>query len=116
MFISQVSQKLQPIVIIKDEPVFIIIYKKNISSVVSAIDYQRDALNNYINIHREGIVEYNPSQGIRFKIGPFDKTGLKGEYNDFYYFIRDNSTKTIISRNKDKLRGFSAFRNRLINF
>jgi len=102
--------------ILQDSKVYIMIDANNIHTtykVVSAYDYQENALNDYINNNIDGQKKYNPNCDIIFYINKFDYSDFKGDYSDFYSFIRENGTKSIISRNKDKLSNFCGYINRL---
>jgi len=91
-----------------------------------------EKLNEYIETGKKGLVEYIENienientdndnfNSINFSINNYDskKAGLQGEYNDFYEYI-DNMNNTnynkslIISMNKEKIKGFCGWINRL---
>ncbi len=96
--------------------VFIMINNNDIyipNKVVSAYDYQENALNNYIDNKLDGQKKYIFNCDIIFYIDKFDSSNLKGEYSDFYTFIREDGSKSILSKNKDKLSNFCGYINRL---
>ena len=85
-----------------------------------------EKLNEYIETGKKGLVQYienveDDVNSINFSINNYDskKAGLQGEYNDFYEYI-DNMNNTnmnykslIISMNKEKIKGFCGWINRL---
>jgi hypothetical protein len=96
--------------------VFIMINTDNIyipNKVVNSYSYQKEALNDYIDNHITEEKQYNPSPDIKFKITKFKANILSGEYDDFFTLIRDNDTSSIISKNKDKLKKFCGYINRI---
>jgi len=84
-----------------------------------------EKLNEYIETGKKGLVQYienieDDKFSINFSINNYDskKAGLQGEYNDFYeYTDNKNNTKNnknlIISMNKEKIKGFCGWINRL---
>ena len=84
-----------------------------------------EKLNEYIENGKKGLVQYienieDDKFSINFSINNYDskKAGLQGEYNDFYeYTDNKNNTKNtknlIISMNKEKIKGFCGWINRL---
>ena len=103
----------------KDPTVFIIINNNNIYTpftVSPAYDYQEDALNDYIENHLHEPKKYNPQESIIFYIDKFDSSNLQGDYSDFYSFIRDDGSKSTISKNKEKLSNFCGYVNRLTSY
>ena len=84
-----------------------------------------EKLNEYIETGKKGLVQYienieDDKFSINFSINNYDskKAGLQGEYNDFYeYTNHKNNTKNninnIISMNKEKIKGFCGWINRL---
>jgi hypothetical protein len=97
---------------------FIMIQTETGQKVFSALDYQSRALNEYITNNRTGkhlyVNEYDPN--IKFHISKFDKSGLQGNYDDFYTLIRENGTSSPMSKNETKLRNFAAYINRIISY
>lgn len=79
--------------------------------VVKALSYQKEALD--LAIMNNGYFKYN-KDGYIFVIKPFNSSFLSGDYSDFYTFIREDNTETIISKNKQKLSEFCNMRNRLM--
>jgi hypothetical protein len=100
------------------EPTFIMIQKETGQEVFSALDYQSRALNEYIKNNITGkhlyVDKYDPS--IKFHISKFDKSGLQGNYDDFYSLIRENGTSSPMSKNENKLRNFAGYINRIISY
>jgi hypothetical protein len=95
---------------------FIMIDDNNMTKkIVPAYDYQELALNDYIDNQKTGRHQYIINTSMSFYIDNFNSTGLNNDYSDFYSFIREDDTISIISRNEDKLRGFCGFRNRLLS-
>jgi hypothetical protein len=84
-----------------------------------------EKLNEYIETGKKGLVQYienieDDKFSINFSINNYDskKAGLQGEYNDFYEYTDNmNNTKNnknlIISMNKEKIKGFCGWINRL---
>ena len=82
-----------------------------------------EKLNEYIETGKKGLVEYieDHDNSINFSINNYDskKAGLQGEYNDFYEYIDNmnntnmNNKSLIISMNKEKIKGFCGWINRL---
>ena len=88
-----------------------------------------EKLNEYIETGKKGIVQYIENNdnindnvnSINFSINNYDskKAGLQGEYNDFYEYIDNmnntnmNNKSLIISMNKEKIKGFCGWINRL---
>lgn len=80
-----------------------------------------EKLNEYIETGKKGLVEYienveDDVNSINFSINNYDskKAGLQGEYNDFYeYNDNMNNKSLIISMNKEKIKGFCGWINRL---
>ena len=97
---------------------FIMIQKETGQEVCPARPYQAKALNDYITNNRTGkhlyVNEYDPN--IKFHISKFDKSGLQGNYDDFYTLIRENGTISPMSKNETKLRNFAAYINRIITY
>ena len=79
--------------------------------VVKALSYQKEALD--LAIMNNGYFKYN-KDGYIFVIKPFNSSFLSGDYSDFYTFIREDNSETIISKNKEKLLEFCSMRNRLM--
>jgi hypothetical protein len=79
--------------------------------VVKALSYQKEALD--IAIRNNGYIKYN-KDGYTFVIKPFNSSLLNDDYSDFYTFIREDNSETIISKNKEKLLEFCSMRNRLM--
>ena len=95
-----------------------------------------EKLNEYIETGKKGLVQYienveDDVNSINFSINNYDskKAGLQGEYNDFYEYIDNmnntnmnntnmnntnmNNKNLIISMNKEKIKGFCGWINRL---
>ena len=84
-----------------------------------------EKLNEYIETGKKGLVQYienieDDKFSINFSINNYDskKAGLQGEYNDFYEYTNHknntkNNTNNIISMNKEKIKGFCGWINRL---
>ena len=85
-----------------------------------------EKLNEYIETGKKGLVQYieniegDNKYSINFSINNYDskKAGLQGEYNDFYEYTNHknntkNNTNNIISMNKEKIKGFCGWINRL---
>lgn len=80
-----------------------------------------EKLNEYIETGKKGLVQYienveDDVNSINFSINNYDskKAGLQGEYNDFYeYNDNMNNKSLIISMNKEKIKGFCGWINRL---
>jgi hypothetical protein len=80
-----------------------------------------EKLNEYIETGKKGLVQYienieDHDKSINFSINNYDskKAGLQGEYNDFYeYNDNMNNKNLIISMNKEKIKGFCGWINRL---
>jgi hypothetical protein len=95
-----------------NDDVYILIDKGDPSRFVSmpARDYQKEALNNYIDTNKVGEFEYTFGDGtITFSIKPYKTAEL-------YIFTRDNGTSNLISRNNEKLIAMGAYYNRLNDF
>lgn len=98
-------------------PVFIMIDADQCRKVVSAYDYQQIALNNYIDSDFKDItVEYGTDTEVCFSIKNFDATGLSGEYNDIYSYIKEDNSVYLISRNYNKLSSLCGFLNRITEY
>jgi hypothetical protein len=84
-----------------------------------------EKLNEYIESGKKGLVQYienieHDKFSINFSINNYDskKAGLQGEYNDFYEYTDNkndakNNKTNIISMNKEKIKGFCGWINRL---
>ena len=87
-----------------------------------------EKLNEYIQSGKKGLVQYienieDDKFSINFSINNYDskKAGLQGEYNDFYEYTENtnnmnntnNNKISIISMNKEKIKGFCGWINRL---
>lgn len=80
-----------------------------------------EKLNEYIETGKKGLVQYienieDDVNSINFSINNYDskKAGLQGEYNDFYEYTDNiNNKNLIISMNKEKIKGFCGWINRL---
>jgi hypothetical protein len=84
-----------------------------------------EKLNEYIESGKKGLVQYienieDDKFSINFSINNYDskKAGLQGEYNDFYEYTDNkndakNNKINIISMNKEKIKGFCGWINRL---
>jgi len=84
-----------------------------------------EKLNEYIENGKKGLVQYienieHDKFSINFSINNYDskKAGLQGEYNDFYEYTNNkndakNNKINIISMNKEKIKGFCGWINRL---
>jgi hypothetical protein len=120
----------------KITPAFMMIFNPTgYNSFIPAPYYISEKLNDYINTNKKGKVEYiiipeeDGIKTIHVMINNFDyvKAGLNGEYNDFYEcsitlslniktdLIRERKEINYISFNKDKLRNFCGYINRLTN-
>jgi hypothetical protein len=83
----------------EDDEVWIMISTGTNWQVVKARDYQRKALNDYIDNNATGKKEYKPFEGVTFYI---QKTDSSSSFN-LYDFIREDGSVSIISRDKDSL-------------
>ena len=92
---------------------FILIQKIPECIVVKTHSYQKEALD--LAIQNNGYFKYN-KDGQIFVIKPFNSSSFSRNYSDFYTFIREDNTETIISKNKQKLSEFCNMRNRLMSF
>ena len=98
----------------EEAKVFIQIEKPDgVWQIYEAREYQKTSLNDYINNNKKGIIEYKPCYSIQFWLSEFSMSGLEGNYDDFYYMEREDGSKSIISRNEEKLRYFIGYMNRL---
>lgn len=98
--------------------VYIMINNKSTNSnqIFQAYKYQQDAFNDYIKNERTNKFEYKFKNGeIVFYIEKFNSEELKLQqnYDDFLTFVREDGSKSIISNNIDKLKGFCGYVNRL---
>jgi hypothetical protein len=86
----------------KNDNVYILINKDKYVSM-PAKDYQKDALNDYIDKKKVGKIEYTYKK-IKFSIKPYTN-------DELYIFTRNNGTSNLISRNNKKLKTIGAFYN-----
>jgi hypothetical protein len=85
--------------------------------VVEANDFITDKLNDYILNKKSGLVYYTVEIDGEIKnvsLNNYDSVsaGLSGKYEDFYEY-RSGNTSIIVSPNKEKLKGFCGWINRL---
>ena len=71
---------------------YIMISSKNKQTVVTARDYQKIQLDDYIDNARIGLVNYTApnDETIRFSICPFVQDGFVGNYDDVFRFITEH--------------------------
>jgi hypothetical protein len=93
------------------------ISSKNQQTVVTARDYQKIQLDDYIDNARTGLINYTApnDETIRFSICPFIQEGFVGNYDDVFRFITEHDTSYLISRNQQKLVGLAGYMNRISN-
>ena len=83
--------------------------------VVPARDYQKDAYYSFDKkINKCEPLQVSLPQGQNFSIMEFDRKGLQGTYDDFVIMVTEYNGSYILSKNKEKLRGFVGFRNRMV--
>lgn len=86
------------------------------NEVVEADKYISDILDEYIASGKKGFATYTVVQNgnnINFSLKEYDAFGLHGNYDDFYEYRDADDKLTLVSYNKEKLRGFCAYINRL---
>ena len=86
------------------------------NEVVEADKYIGNILDEYIASGKKGFATYTVVQdgnNINFSLKEYDAVGLKGNYDDFYEYRDADDKLTLVSYNKEKLRGFCAYINRL---
>ena len=101
------------------QPIFLMLNnKEGYNRVIDADSYLTDKTNQYISEERKDMVKYTilkeDNTVLEFSIYKFDykSAGLSGTYDDFYEYRIENNTH-IVSPNKEKLKGFCGWINRL---
>ena len=86
------------------------------NEIVEAGDYIGKALNDYIATGEKCFVTYTVVENdndINFSLKEYDAVGLQGNYDDFYEYRDADDKLSLVSYNKEKLRAFCAYINRL---
>lgn len=86
------------------------------NEVVEAGDYIVNTLNEYIASGKNGFATYTVVENgnnINFSLKEYDARGLQGNYDDFYEYRDADDKLSLVSYNKEKLRAFCAYINRL---
>ena len=86
------------------------------NEIVEAGDYIVNTLNEYIASGKRGFATYTVvqnSNNINFSFKEYDAVGLQGNYDDFYEYRDADDKLSLVSYNKEKLRAFCAYINRL---
>ena len=96
-------------------PGFIMIEMPTYKKVVDAHDYQRIALNNYIENGFSETIEYGTDSEDCFTIGLFVQNGLLGDYADLYQYTQ-GTKQFLISQNFHKLSSLCGFMNRTTEY
>jgi len=86
------------------------------NEVAEAGDYVDKTLNEYIASGKTGFATYTVVENgnnINFSLKNYDAHGLQGNYDDFYEYRDADDKLSLVSYNKEKLRAFCAYINRL---
>jgi hypothetical protein len=104
--------------------VYIMIDCDNGRKVVEAFDYQSECFYDFLSLleidkeRNEMNYIVGKDNDISFTIKKFDylASGLSGEYNDVYSFIKEDGTRFLMSCNFKKLSALCGFLNRVIEY